>query len=96
MVGRWGMSEKVGLLSVLPDGDEPFVSSDSFSLRMRELVDEEVVRIVGDAHDEVLALLRLERSRLDMLAEALLEQETLDEEDAYAAAGVDRAFPVVV
>jgi cell division protease FtsH len=96
MVGRWGMSEKVGLLSVLPDGDEPFVSSDSFSLRMRELVDEEVVRIVGDAHDEVLALLRLERSRLDMLAEALLEQETLDEEDAYAAASVDRAFPVVV
>jgi cell division protease FtsH len=49
-----------------------------------------VLRIVGDAHDEVLALLRSERERLDALAEMLLERETLDEVDAYAAAGVPR------
>jgi cell division protease FtsH len=90
MVGRWGMSDKIGLVAVLPDGDQPSFNSESFSPRIRELVDDEVLRIVGDAHDEVLALLRSERERLDALAEMLLERETLDEVDAYAAAGVPR------
>ena len=35
-------------------------------------------------------LLRENRERLDALAETLLERETLDEPDAYAAAGVPR------
>jgi cell division protease FtsH len=90
MVGRWGMSDKIGLVAVLPDGDHASFNSESFSPRIRELVDDEVLRIVGDAHDEVLALLRSERERLDALAEMLLEKETLDEVDAYAAAGVPR------
>jgi cell division protease FtsH len=38
----------------------------------------------------VVALLKENRARLDGLAEALLEHETLDEDDAYAAAGVER------
>jgi ATP-dependent Zn protease len=42
------------------------------------------------SHEEVVALLRQNRSKLDSLASALLEHETLDEEDAYAAAGVER------
>jgi cell division protease FtsH len=96
MVGRWGMSSKIGLVAVLSsDGDQPFTGADGFSLRTRELVDEEVLRIVDDAHSEVLALLGTERTRLDGLAEALLESETLDEEEAYAAAGVERNYPVV-
>ena len=40
------------------------------------------------ATSEVVALLREHRGKLDALAEALLEHETLDEDDAYAAAGV--------
>jgi cell division protease FtsH len=47
-----------------------------------------VRRIVTEAHEQVLTLLRENRSRLDALAQALLEHETLDEDDAYAAAGV--------
>jgi len=89
MVGRWGMNAKIGLVAVLPNGDQP-MGADAFSIRTRELVDEEVLRIVDEAHEEVLSLLRSERARLDALAQALLERETLDEEDAYAAAGVDR------
>ena len=52
--------------------------------------DEEVRRIVTDAYTEVVALLTENRGRLDSLARALLEHETLDEDDAYAAAGVTR------
>jgi cell division protease FtsH len=56
----------------------------------QKLVDEEVRRIVAEAHDEVVTLLTVNRERLDALARALLEHETLDEDDAYAAAGVTR------
>ena len=43
MVGRWGMSEKIGMLAVLPrDGESPF-SMDGFSQRTREVVDDEVI-----------------------------------------------------
>lgn len=54
----------------------------------QRLVDEEVRRIVESAHAEVSSLLRDHRSNLDALVAALLEHETLDEADAYAAAGL--------
>ena len=57
----------------------------------QKLVDDEVRRIVDESHREVVALLQENRSRLDSLVQALLEHETLDEDDAYAAAGVERA-----
>jgi cell division protease FtsH len=43
-----------------------------------------------ESHREVVELLQQNRSRLDSLVNALLEHETLDEDDAYAAAGVAR------
>lgn len=46
---------------------------------------------MAEAHAEVVTLLTENRARLDALASALLERETLDEDDAYAAAGVTRA-----
>jgi cell division protease FtsH len=92
MVGRWGMSGAVGPISVLPrDGTgSPFGSLPEISPETQKLLDDEVRRIVGDAHDEVVALLQDNRGRLDSLAQALLEHETLDEDDAYEAAGVNR------
>ncbi len=91
MVGRWGMSETIGPLAVLPSETRgtllPGVST--VSAQTQELVDEEMRRIVEKAHKEVLALLSENRAKLDSLAEALLEHETLDEDDAYAAAGVE-------
>jgi cell division protease FtsH len=89
MVGRWGMNDKVGLLAVIGNGDAP-ADGDEFAISTRELVDTEVKRLVDEAHADVLALLRSERHRLDALATALLERETLDEFDAYAAAGLPR------
>jgi cell division protease FtsH len=93
MVGRWGMSDVLGPISVLPrDGSGPFLPGASeVSPDTQKLLDDEVRRIVAEAHDEVVILLKENRGRLDSLAEALLEHETLDEDDAYAAAGLARA-----
>ncbi len=95
MVGRWGMSDKVGPLAVLPtDGRGPvFPGTSEVSQRTQQLIDEEVRRIVDEAHEQVVALLRENRDKLDSLAQALLEHETLDEDEAYAAAGVTRVAP---
>jgi cell division protease FtsH len=89
MVGRWGMSEAVGPIAVLPaDGEGPFlpgVSATSESTRC--LVDRQVRQIVDAAHQEVTRLLTEHREQLEGLAQALLKSETLDALDAYAAAG---------
>jgi cell division protease FtsH len=93
MVGRWGMSDAIGPVSVLPrDGSGPFLPGVAeASPETQKLVDDEVRRIVAEAYDEVVTLLTENRARLDALASALLEHETLDEDDAYAAAGVTRS-----
>jgi cell division protease FtsH len=91
------MNEKIGLVAVLPqDGASPFAMADGFSQKTRELMDDEVRLMVDEAHGEVLALLQEERAKLDALAEALLERETLDEDDAYAAARIERPLEPVL
>jgi cell division protease FtsH len=93
MVGRWGMSAAIGPVAVIPrDGAGPFLPGGAeVSPDTQRLVDEEVRRVVEESHQQVVALLEQNRGKLDSLAAALLEHETLDEEDAYAAAGVPRA-----
>jgi cell division protease FtsH len=91
MVGRWGMSEKLGVLSVLPDPrrEQPLsVGGDGTSPATRELVETEARRILDQGYDQALETLRANRHRLDALVEALLQTETLDAADAYRAAGV--------
>jgi cell division protease FtsH len=96
MVERWGMSDKVGFLSVTAqNGQSPLLpGSEPVSEATQELVDAEVRRIVDEEQEATERLLASNRERLDTLAEALLERETLDEADAYAAAGLSRE-PVV-
>jgi cell division protease FtsH len=90
MVGRWGMSPTIGPIAVTPrDGSGPLLPGASeVSAKTQEMIDEEVRRIVDEAHEEVVELLRENRAKLDSLAKALLEHETLDEDEAYAAADV--------
>jgi len=89
MVGRWGMSSEIGPIAVLPDEDRALLPGFAeASQRTRTLVDAEVRRLVAEAENDVRALLHGNRGRLDALARALLDRETLDEADAYAAAGV--------
>jgi len=95
MVGRWGMSPAIGPIAVLPaDGNGPLMPGVAeTSEATQRLVDEEVRRIVDDAHAAVTDLLTKHRANLDALVAALLERETLDEADAYAAAGLAELRP---
>ena len=90
MVGRFGMSEEIGFVAVLPqDGEASALQGlTEVSEHTRQRVDAEVKRIVGEAHDEAIRLLTEHRERLDSLAEALVRAETLDQPQAYAAAGL--------
>ncbi len=92
MVGRWGMSRVIGPIAVLPsEAQNPLLPGASqASETTQRLVDEEVRRIVEEAHNAVSKLLAEHREKLDSLTDALLAAETLDEDDAYAAAGVPR------
>ncbi|MGH3000646.1 MAG: ATP-dependent zinc metalloprotease FtsH, partial [Gaiellaceae bacterium] len=93
MVGRWGMSDEIGTLTVIPqDGQGPLLPGASgVSEETQRMIDEEVRKIVAGAREEVLELLRENRDKLDGLAHALLEHETLDQPDAYRAAGLQPA-----
>jgi cell division protease FtsH len=88
MVGRWGMSDAIGFVRVLPaDGRGSFLGSPGeISEATQRVLDEEVRRLIDTAHLDVTAGLIEHRGRLETLAHALLKTETLDELDAYAAA----------
>src|SRR5262249_18438654 len=86
----WGMNAVIGTVVVLPsDGRGPLLpGADEVSQETQRMIDEEVRKLVAAAHAEVTELLTVNRGKLDSLAVALLEHETLDQDDAYAAAGI--------
>ncbi|MNC85126.1 ATP-dependent zinc metalloprotease FtsH [compost metagenome] len=88
MVGRWGMSERIGTLSVLPAEGDPRMAGISDGLL--DAVDEEVRRITDECYAEARRLLRDNRDKLDAIVDQLLERESLDEPEIYAAAGIAR------
>jgi cell division protease FtsH len=90
MVGRWGMDEAIGPVAVLPDpGQGPLLPGASeTSQETQRLVDEQVRKLVEQAHGEATRLLEDHRDQLESLARALLKAETLDAPDAYAAASI--------
>jgi len=90
MVGRWGMSDAIGPVAVIPQaGMGPMLPGVSeTSEHTQETVDGEVRKLVEQAEAEVIALLRDERPRLDAMVHALMEHETLDQEDAYESVGL--------
>jgi cell division protease FtsH len=92
MVGRWGMSSAIGPIAVIPsESNGPLLpGAAEVSESTQKLIDEEVRRIVDELHGEVVTLLTEHRPQLEALTQALLAAETLDEEDAYEAAGVAR------
>ena len=97
MVTRWGMSERIGMVQLAPrenpylSGPEGYGGSKPFSEETAQAVDDEVRRIIGDSHDEARRLLTQHRGALDALAAALLERETLNEDEILAVTGLPAA-----
>ncbi|MGW0759161.1 ATP-dependent zinc metalloprotease FtsH [Streptomyces sp. NPDC002814] len=89
MVARWGMSERVGRLSALPS-DAQQAYGLAAAPHTLDVIDHEMRRIVDECYEEALRKLRDHRGQLDALAQALLENETLEEIDAYRIAGISR------
>jgi cell division protease FtsH len=97
MVTRWGMSDRLGMVQLAPR-ENPFLASvDEFpagrpySETTAAAVDAEVHRIISESRDEALRLLRQHRRELDALAAALLDRETVDEQDILAVTGLPAA-----
>jgi cell division protease FtsH len=93
MVGRWGMSPLIGPLSVLPEDGSAvpsFLQSET-SPQTLELVDAEARRIVDECYQQAREILEKNRHRLDSVARALLDKETLEADQAYQAAGLEPA-----
>jgi cell division protease FtsH len=88
MVGRWGMSQRIGTLSVLPADGDPRMAGVSEGLL--DAVDEEVRRISDECYAEARRLLKENRDKLDAIVGQLLARESLDEPEIYAAAGIAR------
>jgi cell division protease FtsH len=91
MVARWGMSKEIGPMAIAEGPQDGFLlpGAPPASPATQQRVDEEARRIIDEAEDEVSSLLERERHRLDALAQALLERETLDQADAYRLAGAE-------
>jgi len=97
MVTRWGMSDKLGLVQLAPkrnpylSGEGGFGGEKPFSEETAKLIDAEVHRLIRESHHEALRLLREHRRELDALVAALLERETLDENEILEVTGLPAA-----
>ena len=97
MVTRWGMSDKLGMIR-LAGRDNPYLGgADGYagsrvgSEDTNALVDEEVRAIINESYDEARRLLEIHRDALDRLVDALLERETLDEQEILEVTGLTHA-----
>jgi cell division protease FtsH len=86
MVTQWGMSEKVGPLAFGPREEAIFIGREiaqhkEYSEQTAILIDEEVRRIVTEAQERAMSVLKKHKDELVRVAKALLEHESLDLED---------------
>jgi cell division protease FtsH len=100
MVTRWGMSEELGMVQLAPrenaylGGSGGYGGEKPISEETARTVDSEVLRIINECHDEARQLLTKHRGELEELALALLERETLDEEEILEVTGLPPAPPL--
>ncbi len=100
MVTEWGMSERLGPLSYVEKEESGFLGPSyhkDYSEQTAKKIDNEIKRIISEQYDRAKQMLLENRDKLDAIAEALLERETLDREEIEAImTGEDLPPPVVV
>ena len=99
MVRQWGMSEKLGLVCFRQGEEQPFVGREyaepkDFSEHTAQMIDEEVRRIMRDMEQRARGVLEGNRDKLNILAQGLLEQETLLRQDLNRLLGLGPKVPV--
>jgi cell division protease FtsH len=82
MIMEYGMSEKLGPLTFGHKQEQVFLGRDiardrNYSEEVASAIDQEVRRIIDECYDKATRLLKENRDKLDLLAQTLLEQETL-------------------
>src|SRR5690606_38006693 len=96
MVTQWGMS-KLGMVQFAQE-QNPYLGGmarpKSVSEFTAKLIDEEVLKIINESHEEAILLLEKHRKALDASATALLDQETLDEHERLEVKGLGPAPPI--
>ncbi|MGA2540647.1 MAG: ATP-dependent zinc metalloprotease FtsH [Verrucomicrobiota bacterium] len=85
MVCQWGMSDKLGMVQYGNDGDRVFMGRDmvqrqDYSEFTAQEIDTEVKRIINEAYQRAKTLIETHRDKLEIIANALLEYESLDGE----------------
>lgn len=91
MVMEWGMSDKLGPLTFgRPSGEDlVFLGRDisrdrNYSEEVAAAIDKEVRRLVETSHARAIEILTTHREKLDAVANALLEKETITKEEFEA------------
>ena len=83
MVCEWGMSEELGMVEYGEAREEVFLARDiskpkNYSEETAKKIDAEIRRIIDRAYADAKKMLTENRDKLELIAEALLEFETLD------------------
>ena len=86
MIMEYGMSESLGLPTYGSGGSDPFMGRDfgggrDYSEEAAEAIDQEVITILDDCYQKALTIIRDNREKMVLLAETLLDIETLDRTD---------------
>jgi cell division protease FtsH len=89
MVTEYGMSDVIGPLTLGQKQHEVFLGRDfqsqpDYSDQVAFEIDNEIRRLIDEAHDEALEILQEGRIKLDELAAMLIERETLGREEVEA------------
>jgi len=102
MVCEWGMSDELGPVRYGEKEGPVFLGKDlvtrkNFSEKVHEIIDNEVNKIISDAYNRTVELLKKSRKKLEALANAVLEKETLSAEEITKILGLSKKdnFPIL-
>jgi len=85
MVCEWGMSDRIGMIEYSEGEGEVFLARDisrprNYSEETARLIDAEIKRFIDEAYQHATEILTEDRAKVELIAKALLEFETLDAE----------------
>ncbi len=89
MITRYGMSEKLGPMTLGEQEHEVFLGRDfsntpNYSQEIAFEIDKEVRRMIDEGFDKAFKILTARREQLDLMADVLVERETVDKEELEA------------